>query len=74
MTGNFTTDRDGNPQLSRGSKPGEYKDKDGNRVNKKGYLIDQSGNVIDKNGDRVFNKEVLEPDGNIPKVFRQGLP
>ena len=22
----------------------------------------------------MFNKEILEPDGNIPKVYRQGLP
>jgi hypothetical protein len=41
----------------------------------RGYLIDQEGNVIDKNGSgkRMFEKDILDAEGEIPKVFRTGL-
>ena len=48
-------------------------DSKGRRVNSKGYLIDQNGNVVNKRGVVVFNKRLLEDDGEIPKVFRAGL-
>lgn len=48
-------------------------DSKGRRVNAKGYLIDQNGNVVNKRGVVVFNKRLLEDDGEIPKVFRAGL-
>jgi len=42
-------------------------------VNERGYLIDKSGNVIDIKGKLMFDKNVLERDGEIPAVFRTGL-
>lgn len=42
-------------------------------MNQKGYLVDKNGNVIDVNGKIVFDKAVLEKDGEIPQVFRTGL-
>ena len=48
-------------------------DRKGRRVNEKGYLIDANGNIIDKNGKVVFDKVVLTPDGEIPKIFRMHI-
>jgi hypothetical protein len=42
-------------------------------VNAKGYLIDKNGNVINKNGKVMFEKALLDNEGDIPKVFRTGL-
>lgn len=42
-------------------------------VNIKGYLIDKSGSVIDVHGKLMFDRNVLEEDGEIPTVFRTGL-
>jgi len=42
-------------------------------VNAKGYLIDKNGNVINKNGKVMFEKSLLDNEGDIPKVFRTGL-
>lgn len=39
-------------------------------MNPRGYLIDPRGNVIDKRGKPMFDKIVLAPDGEIPKIFR----
>lgn len=50
-----------------------YLDKKGRLVNIKGYLIDKSGNVIDTHGKLMFDRCVLEEDGEIPVVFRTGL-
>jgi hypothetical protein len=36
-------------------------------------LIDERGNVINKNGKQMFSKELLDAEGDIPKVFRTGL-
>merc|ERR1712195_298039 len=38
-----------------------------------GYLIDKNGNVINKNGKVMFEKSLLDNEGDIPKVFRTGL-
>ena len=48
-------------------------DRKGRRVNEKGYLIDANGNIIDKNGKVMFDKVVLTPDGEIPKIFRMHI-
>ena len=72
VLGNFEMDPIGNPILGKNSK-GDLLDIDGKRVNKRGYLIDNEGNVIDKNNKMMFNKEILDPEGEIPKVFRTGL-
>ena len=39
-------------------------------VNPMGYLIDTDGNVIDKQGEIIFKKEVLDEDGDIPKIYK----
>ena len=36
-------------------------------------MIDEHGNVINKNGKKMFSKELLDAEGDIPKVFRTGL-
>ena len=42
-------------------------------MNARGYLIDSEGNVIDKRGKRMFDKIVLTPEGEIPKIFRMQI-
>lgn len=42
-------------------------------MNPRGYLIDPEGNVIDFRGNKMFDKCILEDDGEIPAVFRTGL-
>lgn len=36
-------------------------------------MIDKNGNVINKNGKVMFQKGLLDNEGDIPKVFRTGL-
>lgn len=62
----------GNPILDR-TPSGQLVDRDGKLVNARGYLINQDGNVIDKYGKVMFDKEILDEEGEIPKVFRTGL-
>jgi hypothetical protein len=62
----------GNPILEKRS-DGHFYDRKGRRVNSRGYFIDESGNVMDKKGKIMFNKELLDADGEIPEVFRSGL-
>lgn len=62
----------GNPILDKDAK-GNLMDGKGKRVNSKGYMIDNQGNVIDKNGKRMFDKELLDNENDIPKVYRTGL-
>ena len=74
VTGNFELNAKGEPILKKDKKKkGTYIDNDGNRVNKKGYLIDKKGNVIDRRGNTVFKADALDKNGEIPKVFRNGL-
>ena len=42
-------------------------------MNARGYLIDPSGNIIDKQGKMMFERGILDSEGDIPKVFRNGL-
>ena len=42
-------------------------------MNPRGYLIDPNGNVVDKRGKPMFDKVVLSPDGEIPKIFRMQI-
>merc|ERR1711981_350701 len=62
----------GNPILDKDAQ-GNFIDRNGKRVNRKGYLIDGAGNVINKYGRIMFEKELLDNEGDIPKVFRTGL-
>lgn len=72
IKGEYEMDPLGNPMLSKSSE-GFYVDSKGKRVNEKGYLLDENGNVKNKRGFKVFNKMLLEEDGDIPKIFRTGL-
>jgi hypothetical protein len=72
ILGDFEMDPVGNPILDKDAN-GNLIDRQGKRVNAKGYLIDNKGNVINKNGKVMFEKELLDNEGDIPKVFRTGL-
>lgn len=72
VLGNFEMDPIGNPILDGGPN-GMLLDREGRQVNERGYLIDRAGNVIDNRGRTMFEKDVLDQDGEIPKVFRTGL-
>jgi hypothetical protein len=72
VMGDFEMDPLGTPILDK-NKQGQLIDRDGRRVNERGYLIDPYGNVIDKYGKPMFDKEILDSEGEIPKVFRTGL-
>ena len=72
IKGTFERDPLGNPMLKR-TKDGNYLDDKGRRVNSKGYLIDHNGNIKNKQGFMVFNRRLLDDDGEIPEIFRTGL-
>jgi len=72
VLGDFEMDPLGNPILDKDAQ-GNFIDRNGKRVNRKGYLIDADGNVINKHGNLMFEKELLDNEGDIPKVFRTGL-
>lgn len=72
IMGDFDLDQAGNPVLGRDTN-GNPIDNKGRRVNKRGYLVDRHGNVIEKRGHVMFELAVLDPDGEIPAVFRTGL-
>lgn len=59
--------------MKKSSSGSGYVDRKGRAVNIRGYLIDKNGNVIDHHGKLVFDRPVLEEDGEIPQVFRTGL-
>lgn len=62
-------DPQGNAILDKNGDKGFF-DKRNRKVNKLGYLIDSNGNVIDQHGKLMFEKNVLDDEGEIPKVFR----
>jgi len=62
----------GNPILERNNS-GQLVDKRNRVVNQRGYLVDRNGNIIDRRGKPMFDKSVLDDQGEIPKVFRTGL-
>ena len=72
ITGDFELSPLSEPILEQ-DKNGNFIDRKGRLVNSRGYLIDQAGNVIDKRGKRMFDKVVLTPEGEIPKIFRMQI-
>ena len=72
ITGDFDMSPLSEPILDK-DKNGNYIDLKGRRVNSRGYLIDDEGNVIDKYGKRMFDKIILTPEGEIPKIFRMQI-
>lgn len=71
VQGEVDVSKHGNPILEK-QPNGQYLDKNGKQVNQRGYLTDRYGNVIDVHGHLMFDKAVLENDGEIPQVFRNG--
>ena len=72
ITGDFEMSPLTDPILEKDAK-GNLIDRKGRHVNPRGYLIDKDGNIIDKRGKLMFDKVILSPDGEIPKVFRTGM-
>ncbi len=72
VKGDYEMDPLGNPMLQK-TRDGHLVDSKGRKVNSKGYLIDDLGNIVNKRKGKVFDKRLLEDDGEIPKVFRAGL-
>lgn len=48
---------------------GQLKDKHGRLVNSRGYLVDEEGNVVHQNGTKIFNRDELDENGEIPAPF-----
>lgn len=69
ITGDFELSPLSEPILDEDAN-GNLVDRLGRLVNPRGYLVDKDGNIIDKRGKRMFDKNVLSPDGEIPKIFR----
>lgn len=69
ITGEFDQDADGLPNILKSS-DGLLMDNKGRTVTKKGYLCDSAGNVIDKQGNVMFEKNLLDSEGDIPELFR----
>jgi len=73
ITGDFEMSPLSEPILDKDPRTGGFIDRKGRPVNPRGYLIDPSGNVIDKYGKPMFDKIVLTPEGDIPKIFRMQI-
>lgn len=73
IQGDFDTNSNGTPMLKKTPSGTGFVDKKGRLVNNRGYLIDKNSNVVDINGKIMFEKQVLEEDGEIPQVFRTGM-
>ena len=72
ITGDFEMSPLAEPILDQ-DKDGNFVDRKGRLVNPRGYLIDPEGNIIDQRGYPVFDKVVLSPEGEIPKIFRMQI-
>jgi hypothetical protein len=71
ILGDFDLMSNGQPVLT--SQNGMLLDKQGRHVNARGYLIDNMGNVIDIRRKLVFEKKVLDSNGDIPEIFQINL-
>lgn len=71
VLGDFDLTNEGQPVLKVIN--GTFFDKQDRQVNKRGYLIDKHNNVIDIRGKIVFEKQVLEENGDIPEIFQINL-
>ena len=72
ITGDYEMSPLSEPILEKDAN-GNFIDRKGRKVNGRGYLIDDEGNIIDKNGKRMFDRIVLTPEGDIPKIFRMQI-
>jgi hypothetical protein len=73
IRGDLEKDEFGKVRVIHENEKAEILDNRKRRVNAKGYLIDNEGNILDQKGNRVFDLELIDETGEIPKVFRIGL-
>lgn len=73
IRGDLDKGENGKFELIHENDKGEILDKKSRKVNAKGYLIDNEGNILDQRGNRVFDCDLIDDTGEIPKVFRLGL-
>ena len=73
IRGDLEKDENGKIKVIHENEKGEILDNRKRRVNAKGYLIDNEGNILDQRGNRVFDWDLIDDSGEIPKVFRIGL-
>ena len=72
IQGDFELDGANMPILDR--KPnGDLNDKQSRLVNAKGYTVDKQGNIINSHGQIVFERSLLDKNGEIPELFRANL-
>jgi hypothetical protein len=72
VQGDFELDGANMPILAR--KPnGDLNDNQGRLVNTKGYTVDSKGNIVNARGQVMFEKNLLDKDGEIPELFRANL-
>ena len=69
--GDLNLDKKGIPVLTR-DKNGKFQDKTKKKVNQGGYLIDLNSNIIDKAGNVMFEKNLVDNQGQLPELFRGG--
>ena len=72
ILGDIEMDPGGQPILEKNDY-GLTFDKLGRMTNGKGFLIDGSSNVIDIRGKVVFEKLLVEHNGDIPEIFRSNI-
>ena len=73
IRGDLEKDETGKIIVIHENEKGEILDNQKRRVNARGYLIDNEGNILDQKGNRVFDCDLIDETGEIPKVFRVGL-
>lgn len=73
IRGDLEKDENGRIRHIHESEKGEILDNQKRRVNVKGYLIDNEGNILDQRKNRVFDCELIDETGEIPRVFKIGL-
>ena len=69
--GDLNLDKKGIPVLTR-DKNGKFQDKTKKTVNQGGYLLDLNNNIIDKAGNVMFEKNLIDNQGQLPELFRGG--
>ena len=72
VIGDVEMDPGGQPILQKNDK-GQNIDQRGRFVNDRGFLCDKYGNVVDVRGKIVFEKALLEHNGDIPEIFRSNI-
>mmetsp|Transcript_2498 Transcript_2498/g.3138 ORF Transcript_2498/g.3138 Transcript_2498/m.3138 type:complete len:177 (-) Transcript_2498:1355-1885(-) len=72
VIGEVEMDPGGQPILQKNEK-GLNVDQKGRLVNEKGFLSDKHGNVVDVRSKVVFEKVLLEHNGDIPEIFRSNI-